>query len=1561
MRAPNPPKKTPLIAILFASILVAAILTYFLTRPTSTEAGWFSDAWNYRNKVPLTNNTTAQTNVFVNMTIDTSSASQFQADCGDLRFTDNGGKLLPYYVVSGCASSSTVIHVFMQNFPAGLQDLYYYYGNPVAPNGFSMADFPTEATNYTVGSVGSQEIGGGPVSYWKFDDGYGTTVNDSMGRNNGTLSGNATPIWATEDVCVSGKCLYFGGSTSYVNAGNSTSIGFTTSFTVSAWIRPTNFSAQHDIIAKNGASGSYGYSFYTDSNGKLNLQVSSNGTTTFVATGGTTLTTNQWYFVTGTYNNGTSLTVYVNGKQDGQNTTSIPSTINSSAAIPLNIGAENEGVSNLFPGSIDEVRIYNYVRGSGQILTDYTGRGSDKGSGANLGSNQENLNAVLGNGLLGYWPLDETATPALDYSGNNNNGTWTGSPSSIKGEFARAINLNGSTQYVNMTSPAAYNLTNSISLSAWVKPTSVNSTNQTIAGWGGTGNDGYKIYMTNTNKFSLFTNGGEVVGSTTPVNGTWYHVTGTIDASGTVGSIYVNGKLENSGTVAISAGTGPFLIGRNPSSSAQFFTGAIDEVRLYKRALTESDDFNLFNWAPEPVAYWRMDENSGNFTYTIGANASNNYTGQLGNGTVANMPKWVAGKINSGLKFDGVNDDITILNSAGLFNNVTTFTISTWVKFGGLSDYAQVISKGSSPDYYSIDLSGASEGGNNDVEFCISNGADTCAYTSANIITTNRWYYITGVYDGSQPTNATRAKLYVNGVPQSLSFTGSIPTNTSTNINSLYFGASLGDSFFLNGTVDEAKLYNYPRTQKQILQDMNMGHPAGNANSMVGYWKFDEGYGNTTSNFGFLGGSANGTLSGSPLPTWDNNGKFGKALTFEGTAAYMDASGVASSVATGDYSASLWFKPAVTYDSSLTVDKYLLSLGDPSSYNDFHLVFSASDGRLRYQSFDSGLNQQEIYTTKNSWTAGEWHHAAITFSSTSGEKLYIDGVLVGQNAAYTTRGSPNSTLLYLAYNGGFQTYFSGTVDEFKIYNYTLTPDEVKLDYNHGSSSSLGSTGTNSSGVPDNSASRAYCPPGDNTSSCGPAAEWRFDENTGTTAYDMSGNNNSGILGAGNATFRPSWVSGKSGSALKFNGTNQYVEVADNASLRPGAGNWTMSAWVKPTDSDQLSPFIIKYQAAAPNAAYYFGICGDSLCNTAGQFLAAGIVQNASTSYRSVRSTTDVADGNWHYYSMVSDVTSNAIRLYMDGIELGTAATIAGSWPNYTDTSVLHLGGDTNFSLYYSGPLDQVVFYNYARTASQIAWDYNRGAPLVWYKMDECQGAILYDSSPKADRPLSRYDGNLTIGGSGTQNITGTCTGNTTSAWKNGANGKFGSSLYFDGSDDSAKTSTAIALNTTKTISTSFWLNWDSYANNDSLAMESSTNFNDNAGAILIDPNSSTAGGDFELVIHGSGYLSESFPRPSAGAWHHYTIIFDASTSNGSITVYVDGIKQTTTNHSNTLNGPYGFGNYVWYFMSRAGTSLFGAGKMDDVRIYPYPLTFTQIQNIYNESSSVRFAPVTGPP
>src|SRR3989344_6481864 len=272
-------RKVLVISLLF--LLVTLPILYLVIKYQSPiQAAWMDDSWGYRKAVAIPSHTTLETNVYVTVpTFDATDTSKFQADCGDLRFTKQNGEQLPYYVVDCDATAN--IHVQFDSLPAGASTYFMYYGNPSAQNGFSSADFSTAATGLGTQTLASEEKSAGPVAYWKFDEGYGTRANNSTSVTgiNGTLSGTTKPAWKPESECISGKCLFFDGSTSYINAADNSAYNFSTgNFTLSAWIRTSNTTQDMAIMDKyNTAASEAGFDFRVNSStygGKLEFMVS---------------------------------------------------------------------------------------------------------------------------------------------------------------------------------------------------------------------------------------------------------------------------------------------------------------------------------------------------------------------------------------------------------------------------------------------------------------------------------------------------------------------------------------------------------------------------------------------------------------------------------------------------------------------------------------------------------------------------------------------------------------------------------------------------------------------------------------------------------------------------------------------------------------------------------------------------------------------------------------------------------------------------------------------------------------------------------------------------------------------------------------------------------------------------------------------------------------------------------------------------------------------------------------------------------------------------------------
>jgi hypothetical protein len=361
-----------------------------------------------------------------------------------------------------------------------------------------------------------------------------------------------------------------------------------------------------------------------------------------------------------------------------------------------------------------------------------------------------------------------------------------------------------------------------------------------------------------------------------------------------------------------------------------------------------------------------------------------------------------------------------------------------------------------------------------------------------------------------------------------------------------------------------------------VLEDMGSGAPA--SKLPIGYWKFDEGSGTSAKD-----SSGNGNNLTSMSATWNNSGKIGKALNFTSSNSVSMADLNMMDFGTNDFSISYWgYTRDYTYPKSLVnMHKGLAAYtdGNPgwefgNSYNATAYSFGINDGTNKVSSLiglDIGYRPADV---QNKWT-----HYVFSISRTDGKvRLYVNGVKQSSdlNISSVTGSIDNSYGFQIGNVNGW--YIDGMVDEVKMYNYALSAADVASDYNQGASVTMASAGI-SAGAGDNASQAQYCIPGDASTCNAPLAEWNFDEKTGSTVKDISGNGNNASLEGS-----PSWSTGKIGSAIQLNGTNQRGNGGANISPTYIA----IEAWVYRTSS------VINQGIVRKNTAYAISLYNNTV-------------------------------------------------------------------------------------------------------------------------------------------------------------------------------------------------------------------------------------------------------------------------------------------------------------------------------------------------------------------------------
>jgi hypothetical protein len=183
----------------------------------------------------------------------------------------------------------------------------------------------------------------------------------------------------------------------------------------------------------------------------------------------------------------------------------------------------------------------------------------------------------------------------------------------------------------------------------------------------------------------------------------------------------------------------------------------------------------------------------------------------------------------------------------------------------------------------------------------------------------------------------------------------------------------------------------------------------------------------------------------------------------------------------------------------------------------------------------------------------------------------------------------------------------------------------------------------------------------------------------------------------------------------------------------------------------------------------------------------------------------------------------------------------------------------------------------------------------------------------------------------------------------------------NGTNQSLQSASAIDLSSFSKLAIQMWLWWDTFADDDDLAMELHADFDLVTDAFLINPNSSSTT-RFEFATGGLGnYNAKSFTRPSSGAWHHYLFNYDRSLTGAAehTGMYLDSISQTLTTDS-TFDTGGAFGSRVLYLMTRGNTTLFAAGRIAEVAIWGgVNLSGAEVTSLYNSGKGAAATSVQG--
>ena len=204
----------------------------------------------------------------------------------------------------------------------------------------------------------------------------------------------------------------------------------------------------------------------------------------------------------------------------------------------------------------------------------------------------------------------------------------------------------------------------------------------------------------------------------------------------------------------------------------------------------------------------------------------------------------------------------------------------------------------------------------------------------------------------------------------------------------------------------------------------------------------------------------------------------------------------------------------------------------------------------------------------------------------------------------------------------------------------------------------------------------------------PKVYLKFDESSGTTALDSSGNGWNGTLVNG-----PAWVAGKVNNAVSLDGTNDYVTMP--AGVVSTLGDFTISAWVKLTTVGTWAR-IFDFGTSQTN---YMFLTTSSNSNPSKVRFAIRTPAVAEEAIEGIP-TPAISTGTWTHFAV--SISGSTGTLYVNGTVVGTNSAMTLKPSSLGSTNLNYIGKSQFTNPYLNGLVDEFQIYNTALSASQVA-------------------------------------------------------------------------------------------------------------------------------------------------------------------------------------------------------------------------------------------------------------------
>lgn len=426
----------------------------------------------------------------------------------------------------------------------------------------------------------------------------------------------------------------------------------------------------------------------------------------------------------------------------------------------------------------------------------------------------------------------------------------------------------------------------------------------------------------------------------------------------------------------------------------------------------------------------------------------------------------------------------------------------------------------------------------------------------------------------------------------------------------------------------------------------------------------------------------------------------------------------------------------------------------------------------------------------------------------------------------------------------------------------------------------------------------------------------LNENTGTSAADLSGNGNTGALTNG-----PTWTTGISSSALDFDGSDDVVDMG-SASIIDDLGPVTFDMWFYADGLGEggLGRLFEKQSSTTANG-YRLQM------NTNNSLIFAVDYGTTDIERKTVDSSFSLSTWNHVVVTWDGSATASNVKIYINNTEASYATAVDGVGARQLDNGQnLRIGNTSDGSRTFDGKIDEFKVYNKVRAPFTSG---GGTSPTIYWNMNENTGSTAVDSGTAGV--------NLSL---------------TNTSW---TTGKYGASgLDYNGTTAYSRAADN-AVFTQANITWEAWFNMDQTAS--SKGSEQYILEHDHSAApyrsydLFVDPGSN----QLTSTVHnqaGSGVFLQGGGALSASTWYHAAFTYDGTTAR----LYLNGSQVA----SSALSGT-GVLNADGYMTVGAGDDgQFGTkldGKIDDVRMYTTARTAGEI----SADMASEYAPATPTP